>query len=263
MYKNSRKSRSKSPRNWSRRSHSRSRSHSRQMKAKRRSSSNSPSRRSREHSSGKHSMKFSTSLASELYKHRKAREMRDAQIAAKLRQSVKEGIPVEKKSRVKKERTPEIIHVKSEAAHREPEFSRKERLLDARDIVVKVENIHHNHGEVYEERRVEKNESPRPVPHEPVKRESEPQETYHHETRDTEEFETHRDNDREYVNSAINNNDKRHMLLNLPLPKISPAFEDAESVSDAEPSPPRYDTRTVKQPLSNRPQFWFSRPIIA
>ena len=185
-------------------------------------------------------MKFSTSLASELYKHRKAREMRDAQIAAKLRQSVKDDIPVEKKIRVKKERTPELV--KQEPVHREPEFSRKERLLDARDanIVVKVENIHHNHGEVYEERRVEKNESPRPVPHEPVKRESVPRETYHHEHerehREEEEFETNRNSEREYVNNT--NTDKRHTLLNLPLPKLSPAF-DVESVSDAEPSPPR------------------------
>lgn len=234
LYKNSRKSRSRSPRNWSVRSRSRSRSRSRQLKVKRRSPSNSPSRRSREHSSSKHSMKFhTTSLASEVYKHRKAREMRDAQIAAKLRQSVKEDIPLlDKKIRVKRERTPEII--KQEPVHKEPEFSCKERLLDARgaNIVVKVENVHHNHGDICEERRVEKNESPRPAPHEPVIHESVPRETFHEEPIQ----DNHRNNDRDYVNNS--HTDKPHTLLNLPLPKVSPDF-DVESVSDAEPSPPQ------------------------
>ena len=175
----------------------------------------------------------STSLASEVYKHRKAREMRDAQIAAKLRQSVKEDIPFDKKVRVKKERSPEIV--KQEPVHKEPEFSRKERLLDARDIVVKVENVQHNHGEAYhEERRVEKNVSPpRLVPHEPIKREPVPQETYRQEP----VHDSHRTNGRDYVDHSAM--DSRHKLLDLPLPKVSPAF-DVESVSDAEPSPPRY-----------------------
>ena len=179
-------------------------------------------------------MKFSTSLASEVYKHRKAREMRDAKIAANLRQSVKEDIPFDKKVKVKKERSPESV--KQEPLHKEPEFSRKERLLDARDanIIVKVENIHHNHGETYhEERRVEKNESPpRLVPQEPVNnREPVPVETYREPVHDN-----HRNNDRDYVDNAPADN--RHKLLNLPLPKVSPAF-DVESVSDAETSPPR------------------------
>ena len=192
----------------------------------------------------------STSLASEVYKHRKAREMRDAQLADKLRQSVKEDIPLEKKVRVKKERSPEII-VKQEPIHKEPEFSRKERLLDARDIVVKVENVQHNHGEAYhEERRVEKNVTPPPrlVPHEPIKREPIPQETYRHEPI----HDSQRTNGRDYVDhSAV---DGRHKLLELPLPKVSPAF-DVESVSDAEPSPPRYVYLTCKAPNTTIAEF--------
>ena len=173
----------------------------------------------------------STSLASEVYKHRKAREMKEAQLADKLRQSVKEDIP---KVRVKKDRSPELI-VKQEPSHKEPEFSRKERLLDARDIVVKVENVQHNHGDAYhEERRVEKNVSPpRLMPHEPIKREPLPQEAYRHEPI----HDSQRTNGRDYVDHSAA--DGRHKLLELPLPKVSPAF-DVESVSDAEPSPPRY-----------------------
>ncbi|KAL4222446.1 Cyclin-dependent kinase 12 [Mactra antiquata] len=164
-YKSTRRSRSRSPPSWSRRSRSRSRSHSRQIK-RRLTPPASPTRTHSRSSSSNVNRFAPTSLASELSKHKKAREMRDmrdAQIAAKLRKSVSD-LPVESKKemKIKRERTPVQEGKSTESIVKNPEYSRKERLQDAREanIVVKVENVQHNHSST-QERLVEKSYSPK------------------------------------------------------------------------------------------------------
>ncbi|KAL3832672.1 hypothetical protein ACJMK2_024294 [Sinanodonta woodiana] len=208
-----RKSRSRSPIGWSRRSRSRSRSRSRLFKSnkKRSPSSRSPNHR-HSYPSGKINMKYATSLASELSKHRKAREIREAQMAAKMRGPMKdEPISPAKHISLIEERSP--ISVKS--ASRSPSQPspvpapppRKERLIDRIDqnIVVKVENRQTLDGIVYEERQVQSRDEPPP-------RKSEPDQ------------------------SLPSRENRLPTLPNLPLPNVSPP-SDLESISDTEPSP--------------------------
>lgn len=115
-------------------------------------------------SAGSSKQKYApTSLASELSKHRKAKEMREAQMmAAKLRQS--------REHEMKMKREPLSPDRKSlEPVRKEPEYSRKERLQDAREsnIVVKVENVQHNHKNLAENR-LRETDSPRKTPVEKV-----------------------------------------------------------------------------------------------
>lgn len=157
-----------------------------------------------------------------------AREMRDAQIAAKLRQSVSDLQPDIKKERIKREHTPPDSKM-LEPVSREPEYSRKERLQEAREtnIVVKVENVQHSYSErelrdIAEKRHVEQNhESPnKRRSHE---RMSQPRDT--------------RDMGKHFVNS---NSDRMQYdiknIQDLPLPP-GPASPGYESASDLEPSP--------------------------
>lgn len=208
-FKGVRRSRSRSPPSWSRRSRSRSRSHSRQLK-RRLTPPASPTARTSSHRSSSSKIKYApTSLASELSKHRKAREMRDlrdAQIAAKLRKSVTDLDSMKKDVKIKKERTPERKSV--EPVRKEPEYSRKERLQDAREanIVVKVENIQHNHGSIPENRLSESVYSP---------------------TRQMLE----RGHDLESVPAPAERFEEKPGIA---LPKDSPGYEN---VSDVEPSP--------------------------
>lgn len=210
-----RRSRSRSPPSWARRSRSRSRSHSRQMKRRLTPPASPPSRSSHSRSSSSKVKYAPTSLASELSKHLRAREMRDlrdAQMAATLRKSVSDlPIPMESKRELKipKERTPE------------PEYSRKERLLEAREanIIVKVENIQHNHGtatSLAETRQLEPIYSPKRQPLERVVRQ--PIER----VPDIQNVDP--------VPASVERNEKP----NVTLPKDSPGFEN---VSDVEQSP--------------------------
>ncbi|XP_052802301.1 cyclin-dependent kinase 12-like [Mya arenaria] len=142
-----RRSRSRS---WGRRSRSRSRSHSRQMK-RRNSPPASPTRtsKSRDYVSSSKLKYAPTSLASELSKHKKAREMRDAQLAAKLRHSSSKHEDIKVKHERAEPPSPDRSRKTVEPPLiKEPEYSRKERLQDARqsNIVVKVENVQHQHN---------------------------------------------------------------------------------------------------------------------
>ena len=90
------------------------------------------------------------------------RDLRDAQIAANLRKSVSDmPLDSKKEMKIKKERTPERKSL--EPSRKEPEYSRKERLQDARDanIVVKVENVQHNHGSMPDSRQMDPVYSPK------------------------------------------------------------------------------------------------------
>lgn len=131
--------------------------------------------------------------------------MRDAQIAAKLRKSVSDP-PLEGKKEIKirKERTPESKVI--ESMRKDSDYSRKERLQEARDtnIVVKVENVQHNHGSS-QERLVEKSYSPKKQSLDKVHEKVQPQDNINLER------------------------------INKPgFPKESPGYEN---VSDMEPSP--------------------------
>ena len=165
-YKLSRKSRSRSPQFWTKRSRSRSRSHSRQIRKRLTPPASPPSSHSKTKYSSSSKVKYApTSLASELSKHRKAREMkmRDAQIAASLRQSGNDlNVSMERKKEFKQklERTsltPPRDRRSAEQSNREPEYSKKERLLEAMEanIVVKVENVKHDSPSKKEKRQVE------------------------------------------------------------------------------------------------------------
>jgi len=142
-----------------------------------------------------------TSLASELSKHKKAREIRDAQKAAKLRHSQSKHDDV---VRIKREHiSPELRRSMEPISAKEPEYSRKERLLDARDsnIVVKVENVQHNHRSIPQRTPDERPmDSPKKLPPEKLP-------------------------EKPYFNDAK-------------LPQMAPAKDSPyENVSDVEPSP--------------------------
>lgn len=133
------------------------------------------------------------------------RDLRDAQIAAKLRKSVSD-LDSKRDVKVKKERTPERKSL--EPVRKEPEYSRKERLQDAREanIVVKVENIQHNHGSVLESRQLESVYSPKRTT---VERKYE-------------------------LENVPIPNERIEEKPNIALPRDSPGYEN---VSDVEPSP--------------------------
>ncbi|XP_052248155.1 cyclin-dependent kinase 12-like isoform X2 [Dreissena polymorpha] len=149
---------------WVRRSRSRSRSHSRSLK-RRLTPPTSPSRpaklaaREFEASSSSSGVRQKlnkyapTSLASELSKHRKAREMRNQQLASRHSSSKMDDAIIAKVKKEKHSHTPDSRATSVETSlQKEPEYSRKERLQDAREsnIVVKIENPDHNHRHVSE-----------------------------------------------------------------------------------------------------------------
>lgn len=132
--------------------------------------------------------------------------MRDAQmLAAKLRQS-RENLESREELKLKKEPlTPDRKSL--EPSRKEPEYSRKERLKDAResDIVVKVENVQHNHKNLVDSSRPRDHvDSPRSIP---VEREK---------------------------LSMLDKSDKAVVKPNSSEVKESPGYEN---VSDIEPSP--------------------------